>query len=456
MVSTFPPYTVEREACIDLEYTLLSCQCDLAFSDSVIVADETSWPACIFVLECLLKKIIEIEKQEDSLTTTSKASPLMRVFKTDNDDFRLHHYFDLICGAGIGGKLTASRLASPMLGHLRLSLQETITRIAEVRDYPRPSLWAWATSNARIENSRHIHTRLHHTLEPEALRSSLDSCNSPRDVCHDDATRFSSVPGMCQTLVFAARKEDPAELCVFRSYQEPAVGDMNPRDKHNTTPPVSLVNVCRVAMANPSYFESVDIRLDPRKPAECMIEATTKDINLSSLAEQEVKLVYDSTSSLHCLLEIGGQAEKASSSWRFPWSSNEVQTDHFRSEAENNTFAANLEKIRVTDLNVLAHHITRGSRVQAENFCLARGLYAQLEKCARLLVEARRARADTSNWEIFAFSDRYTCSICRGEGRDSGILDKPAFFDHVDFTHEFYGLAPPEMMKIQEESKLKL
>jgi hypothetical protein len=50
-----------------------------------------------------MEHIIELEKAEDSTTTTSRASPLMRRFESDGDDFRFHHYFDIICGAGVGG-----------------------------------------------------------------------------------------------------------------------------------------------------------------------------------------------------------------------------------------------------------------------------------------------------------------------------------------------------------------
>jgi len=73
------------------------------FADLTVVADEVSWPACSFVLKYLMKKIIEIEKQEDHSIITSKASPHMETYTGDKDDFRFHHYFDLVCGAGVGG-----------------------------------------------------------------------------------------------------------------------------------------------------------------------------------------------------------------------------------------------------------------------------------------------------------------------------------------------------------------
>lgn len=72
-------------------------------SNLFIAADEISWPACLFILKLLLKQIIRLEKQEDSRTMTSNASPHLKTFTGDRDDFRLHHYFDFICGAGVGG-----------------------------------------------------------------------------------------------------------------------------------------------------------------------------------------------------------------------------------------------------------------------------------------------------------------------------------------------------------------
>jgi len=85
---------------------LSTCQpfrSNVVFLTSSIAADETSWPACLFILKLLLKQIIKLEKQEDSRIMTSKASPHLKTFIGDNDDFRFHHYFDFICGAGVGG-----------------------------------------------------------------------------------------------------------------------------------------------------------------------------------------------------------------------------------------------------------------------------------------------------------------------------------------------------------------
>jgi hypothetical protein len=79
----------------------------LVFVNVIIVADEISWPACSFILKHLMEHIIEIEKEEDPFIRTSKASPHMEAFTGNNDDFRFHHYFDLVCGAGIGGYVLA-------------------------------------------------------------------------------------------------------------------------------------------------------------------------------------------------------------------------------------------------------------------------------------------------------------------------------------------------------------
>lgn len=72
-------------------------------SNLIAAADETSWPACLFVLELLLDQIIELEKQGDPQIKTSKASPHLKTFTGDSDDFRFHHYLDLVCGVSTGG-----------------------------------------------------------------------------------------------------------------------------------------------------------------------------------------------------------------------------------------------------------------------------------------------------------------------------------------------------------------
>lgn len=80
---------------------------DILYSDLMVVADETSWPACLFLLKILMEQIIKLEKQEGSKIVTSKASPHLMTFTGEHDDFRFHHYFDLICGVREGGYVSS-------------------------------------------------------------------------------------------------------------------------------------------------------------------------------------------------------------------------------------------------------------------------------------------------------------------------------------------------------------
>jgi hypothetical protein len=91
------------------------------------------------------------------------------------------------------------RLAAAMLGHLRLSLEDTDRRMTSLLNYPRPGLLTHSGTKKRLENSRQLHTDLHDELEPDPLKPSIRMCDSPRDVCRRDASQFISVPGMCQT-----------------------------------------------------------------------------------------------------------------------------------------------------------------------------------------------------------------------------------------------------------------
>lgn len=219
---------------------------------------------------------------------------------------------------------------------------------------------------------------------------------------------------------------------------------------------IALVNVCRVAMANPSSYEHVNAPLIAGKPAECMVEITAKNTRLLPLIEQEVNSLYGNTSSLQCLLELGAQSPNPPSSWSIPWPFNRYQPSRRQQEAESITSPNTLEHLQIGDLSTLASYVQKGLHKEAENHFMTSGLSTQLENCARTLVQARRSRADTLNWEIFAFANRYKCSVCQEQGRDSGILDKPHFFDHVDIVHNFYDLPPEEGFKIQTESLMRL
>jgi hypothetical protein len=255
-------------------------------------------------------------------------------------------------------------------------------------------------------------------------------------------------------LVFGAHLRAPSVIHVFRSYQQPGV-----RDGHSTEEtiiPASLVNVCRVTMANPNHYEHVDIHLKSQNHAEHMVATAARDIDFTGLVADEIELLYPNTSSLRCLLELGGQTKKPKSSWRTCWSFGRAPSKKQHLEIKSASGPKDLKKIKINGLKELAGFISEESMVEAENHCLVSGLYEQLDNYARLLVESRRSRARSLEWEIFALSDRYSCSICRKDGHNTGILDEPAFFDHVDFVHDFYHLPPPDMFKIQEESWMKL
>lgn len=200
-------------------------------------------------------------------------------------------------------------------------------------------------------------------------------------------------------------------------------------------------------MANPSSYEHVNTPLSAGKPAECMVETTAKSVQLLPLIEEELKSLYGNTSSLQCLLELGAQSPNLPSSWSIPWPFKRHQPSKRPQEAESVTTPDTPEHLQIGDLSTLASHVRKGLHQEAEFHFMTLGLFAQLESFARTLVQARRSRADTLNWEIFAFANRYKCSICQEQGCDSGILDKPSFFDHVDMVHNFYDLPPEQGFK---------
>jgi len=414
----------------------------------VLIADERTWPACLFILKHLMRLIIKVEKEDDPAIMTSKASPHMETYKGDIDDFRFHHYFDIVCGAGVGG------LAAAMLGHLRLSIEETDRRMTSLLGYSRSGLLTHLSTKQRLEKSHRLQTNLHDELEPESLKPSLEKCNWARDLRRENASQFISVPGMCQTLLFGAHPRTPSVIHVFRSYQQPGVEDADSTDE--TGVPISLVNICRVTMANPSHYEHVDIHLKSNKPAEQMVGIAAGNVDFTGLITDEIELLFPNTSSLRCLLELGGQTKKPRSSWRTCWPFKKAQSNEQSLEVKSTSGPKELKKIQVSGLKKLAGLISKGSLVEAEEYCLIYGLFEQLDNYARLLVESRQSRARSLEWETFALSDRYSCSICRKDGHGTGILDEPAFFDHVNFVHDFHHLPPPEMFKIQEESWMEL
>ncbi|TIA05945.1 hypothetical protein D6C81_10160 [Aureobasidium pullulans] len=352
----------------------------------VLTADETTWSACLFILDLLMKQIIKLEKQEDHRTATSKASPLMKSFTSDNDDFRFHHYFDLVGGTSTGGH----------------------------------------------------HARTVATLSGRSLQGNVGAISESR------------------RLVFGARSTSPSKVFILRSYPQPAPTSQGHKHLDENNYLLPLVDVCRVSVANPSYKEYVNVRLDATKPAEGMTGTPTKGFNYHPLIEEEIKLLHGETSFLQYLLEIGSQPKKPASRWLPCLPFERARSVNRYLEAKGDVSAEGRQHLHISGLKELASCLRNKSRAEAEKYCLDQGLGDKLENCAQSLVKARRARASTFNWETFAFTERYSCSLCRKEGHSTGILDEPAFFDHVDFVHNFYDLPPPHMFEIQNESWMEL
>lgn len=247
-------------------------------------------------------------------------------------------------------------------------------------------------------------------------------------------------------MVLGACERTSSRVFVLRSYRRPEAVE-----------PVSLVDVCQITMANSRYRQPFDARFKTQIPVEHKIGAVN-NINYARLIADEVQALYNRTERLQCLLEIGSEAKKTPSSWRSRscWPFNKTQPVRKYLGAKNTMAFKDSEHFQTGSLKELADYVTNKSMAEAEAYCLTQGLYDKLESCARVLVESRRSRASTFEWEIFAFSDRYMCSVCRKEGHEVDILDKPAFLDHVDYVHDFYNLEPPEMFKIQKESREEL
>lgn len=245
-------------------------------------------------------------------------------------------------------------------------------------------------------------------------------------------------------MVLGACERNSSGVYVLRSYRRPEAVE-----------PISLVDVCQITMANPKHRKPFDARIKTQIPVEHTIGAAN-DGDYARLAANEVQVLYNRTGRLQCLLEIGSDMEKTSSSWRSCWPFNKTQPVKKRPRDKSTIALKDFEHFQIGNLKELSDCIASTSMAKAEEYCSVRGLYDKLESCARMLVEYRRSRASTIEWEIFAFSDRYMCSVCREEGHEIDILDKPAFLDHVDFVHDFYDLEPPEMFKIQKESRVEL
>jgi hypothetical protein len=195
---------------------------------------------------------------------------------------------------------------------------------------------------------------------------------------------------------------------IFTSYST------NRRDS-NENEAISIVEVCKATSAAPKYFQKVPI--GQKRYCDGSILTTNPSCDFIEEINEHSRAIGDQSGSKHrivALISIGCGSEKRSRNKQalddgFP---------HRLEEGHRPIRLAGPDDLLDLDLDRWKWD-PRGEATfkeiedVTERYC--RENWKSLQHAADLLVQYRRARSQTSQWERYAFGIRYTCHLCTKE-----------------------------------------
>lgn len=382
--------------------------------------------ACLYVLEELMDMIAELEQSGKKWVAveSSSSSPLYSPRDSKGDKpsqdhdskstrhyrFRPCHYFDYICGSGVGGT------SAVMLGNMRFSVPEVIERSKALFDlkpltYPLLSVSTSRLVSFRRKNSLPLKRTLEEKLTGRGPGTQFGATWHPSDSQH---AKLQSDVYVCRTICVTALQAKKGIQCpyILRSYEvhEEHGQEENPihlRNAYKDTSNMSIVDACMASVPVPLYSRSVKITGVGR-----FKDATMLHVNPAWEVYQEIGALNNGKHPVQCLVYIDSMDARSKE--------NVADPDDYRSRVNDKLQYTLGEAFRHFDvLDEEVRTATRGRqqsyksvegvdndsalnaiKESAEAFCQHKR--ESLLRCAETLVQARRDRAQTREWSRFA------------------------------------------------------
>ena len=398
----------------------------------------------LLILRELMGEVERWEKKFDTSTTSSSDSPYVEFDNSARPSYLPCHYFDYIGGTSTGG------IIAIMLGRLRASVQTTL----ELYEH------AWEeTFRKRQYRFRQLFRVREIKYEEKALRAMRESLPPPGKPSWDeDNVEFLSDSFRCKTIICTLRMEGSESArtpYLFRSYRHaksPDPLERNPGQGES----FQILEVARATSAAPMYFKEKQVAFnDPGSILSNPSWEIYKEVN-------QMHRPHDHAIKLFVSLGLKGRRTKKRRSVQ-PKSDPGLTTivKNMRQLDEiTEIMEAQIDKVSKQNLDFKYYRISvdidyHNTEIEElRHFALPRVQQAikastkereeLITKCAAALVERRRERAQTSQWESFALGTRYRCpepgcSFARG-GKDDPFSDRNDLLDHLQVFHDH---APP-------------
>ncbi|MCJ1344795.1 hypothetical protein MMC31_002998 [Peltigera leucophlebia] len=367
---------------------------------------------------------LSVEQEEAANHESTRMAGLSQIMPTTNSPskkpsktgdissrFLPCHYFDYIGGTSTGGEdrklaLIASRLIAIMLARLRMTISECIDEYEHLGAtvFWRPQFFArnlqpliprviWSPAE---RNSDRLRRYLKGIVERRLFKISPGS---------EEPDSFESNSDLCRTIVVALRENGVSQAPhLFRSY-----------NNYKRAPQCAIWEAARATSAAPSYFKP--IKINESRYLDGGIGAN----NPSVLVLHEVMEMHpELRNPIGLLLSIGtGTRSRPSSSSLSSLKSiisTQTEDTHKRILKKKTDINFCYKRFDADGLGDIKHDSWKPKHSGTATIqCIAdytkhylegENVQGDLRECAWKLVESRRRRAETPDWESFAYGVR--------------------------------------------------
>jgi hypothetical protein len=429
----------------------------------------------LLILQDLMERIQRIETKErqppartsadspeietDQITEWMKKIPTATRYRSDQlSAFLPCHYFDVIAGTSTGG------LIATMLGRLRMSVSATIY---EYLDITSKVYRLQSPTTVRVLRNFVIP----HKKTEKVLKFKIEHLDTGRNDTNAHEN-FKSDETRCKTIVCALQRSHGQSSMVpylFRSwdYVDDLDDTAQPHLMSATTYPIS--EIMRATSCSPYYFRLMKLGQDKY----CDAGFSLSNPSFEVFQELDLKYRPHRPSKPHrpvgLMLSIGcGTSSsnpdhtglKRDDALRLPiFKVDNTSSDV--SEAVHKLMATLHEKLETfsyfrfnaTGLVISSEECSskKGEKLVRERIESATKQYLAeiadvLERCAMELVDTRRLRSATEEWETFALGSRYKCThpeVCEHQKNGSPPFEsRNALTDHLRKVHHMSPATP--------------
>ncbi|KAI4146905.1 MAG: hypothetical protein L6R39_003298 [Caloplaca ligustica] len=409
----------------------------------------------LLLLKRLMDEIASMEKEIDPEAGTSAFSPLIDLTSLYSDPmmkelantYRPCHYFDYIGGSSTGG------LIAIMLGRLRMTVDQCLEA------YKRLSADVFEKPANRLKRSLKKYSS---STRQDSLAQLFTSLEPAQPSANEQKGRFKSDAVRCRTIVCSNRSDLSETISypyIFRSYQhvtrrtmEPFLYPRNPKD----TKEFDIWQVARATSAAPSYFKST--RLHEYRYYDAAVNLNNPSLEMY----KEVSLLSKAHESIELLLSLGtgnakGNTTKAKNALqkelnnisdvvhrKIEEAQNQDGFSYYRWDVQDGLRDVRLDEWKpIEDGHTTLNRIKEATKAHLES----PRVQDQIRVCAENLVHARRQRAQTMRWEMYATGTRYRCPMPECKYQSRRFQNRNELMDHLQTEHD---KAPPDADNFKE------